>query len=70
MTSNMFTVIVTPCRHDLPIMARGPNLHAPSPVVVSLPKVEYELAKDDVFKLPAGVFDGQARGYGCVYHFS
>ena len=55
--------------HDLPlpnicshvIMARGTQ--APLPVVV--PKVEYELAKDEVFKLPAGVFDGQARGYGC-----
>ena len=57
--------------HDLPlpnicshvIMARGTQ--APLPVVV--PKVEYELAKDEVFKLPAGVFDGQARGYGCEY---
>lgn len=64
---------VTPRRHAWStsknlIMARGPTTHAPSPVGAALPKVEYEIAKDDVFKLPAGVFDGQARGYGCGYH--
>ena len=46
-------------------MARGATTHAPSPVAAALPKVEYEIAKDEVFKLPAGVFDQQARAYGC-----
>jgi hypothetical protein len=50
-------------------MARGPKTHTSSLAVAPLPKIEYELAKDDVFKLPAGVFDGQARGYGCGCHF-
>jgi hypothetical protein len=54
-------------------MARGLTTHTSSPAAVALPRVEFEIAKDEVFKLPAGVFDQQARTYGCksfVYHLS
>ncbi|KAF9528917.1 hypothetical protein CPB83DRAFT_853421 [Crepidotus variabilis] len=44
-------------------MARGSTAQHGSPAT-SLPKVEYELAKDDVFKLPSGVHDNLFRVFG------
>jgi len=46
-------------------MARGGNHGHASPAIVSLPKVEYEMADDEVFKLPAGTHDQQSRNFGC-----
>ncbi|CAA7265249.1 unnamed protein product [Cyclocybe aegerita] len=48
-------------------MARGHHHHhhhAASPAASALPKVEFEIAKDDVMKLPAGVHEAAPRAYG------
>ncbi|CAA7265243.1 unnamed protein product [Cyclocybe aegerita] len=49
-------------------MARGHHHHhhhhPPSPAASALPKVEFEIAKDDVMKLPAGVHEAAPRAYG------